>query len=311
MTRASATDNAVTEQDPAKTSWTVAELLDWTERFFRGHGVPTPRLDAELLLSSVLGGGRLRLYTEHVKPVEPEERGRFRTLVERRAAREPVAYLTGVKEFHSLRLTVSPAVLIPRPETEHLVDEGVEHLRKFEKREAPPHVLDLGTGSGNIAIALAFECPYAQVDAVDVSEEAIAIAVRNAEDHNVSTRVRFLHGDLFDALPVNPGRYDLIVANPPYIAASEFDTLMDDVRRFEPRLALVDEKSPDRDGLGFYRVIAASARRHLTTDGVVLVEVGETQAGAVAAMFSRSGFCDAQLIRDHAGVARVVRSVSA
>jgi release factor glutamine methyltransferase len=301
----------VTNQDRSKTSWTVSELLVWTEKFFRGRGVPAPRLDAELLLSSVLGGGRMGLYTEYEKPVEPAERAQFRSLVERRATREPVAYLTGVKEFYSLRFTVSPAVLIPRPETEHLVDEGVAYLRTLEERETPPRVLDLGAGSGNISVALASQCPRAQVDAIDVSDDAIAIASGNATDNDVGERVRFLRGDLFDALPTDAGRYDLIVSNPPYVAGGEFDTLMDDVRCFEPRLALVDEKSPSKDGLGFYRAIAESVREHLADDGIVLVEVGDAQAVAVAAMFSEAGLSETRLVRDYAGINRVVRATSA
>jgi release factor glutamine methyltransferase len=295
------------EEDTART-WTVAELLGWTESYFRKLGLPTPRLDAELLLASALGGGRLRLYTDYHKPVEPLERVRFRELVQRRARKEPVAYITGVKEFYSLRLTVSPAVLIPRPETEHLVEAAIDFLKPLAEREAPPRVLDLGTGSGNIAVSIAHEVPRARVDAVDVSSEALALARRNAVDHGVAERVRFWCGDLFAALPAAPEvpRYDVVVSNPPYVAASEIDGLMADVRSFEPRQALLDSKSASGNGLGFYRAIAADAPTHLDPLGSVLVEVGDGQAREVERIFSDHGLGRTRRIKDYAGIERVV-----
>ena len=311
----------VSDQRAAKQKWTVAELLDWTEGFFRSREIPTPRLDAELLLSSVLGGGRLKLYTDYSKPVDPKERARFRELVERRAKREPVAYLVGVREFYSLRFTISPAVLIPRPETEHLVDEALEFLRSLDNRSDSPRVLDLGTGSGNIAVAIASECDRARVTAVDVSTEALDLARRNASEHGVLDRLELLHGDLFDALGPDTAPFDLIVSNPPYIAANEMDTLMDDVRLFEPHQALLDIKSPARDGLGFYHAIAARLSSHLAAKGAVIVEVGEGQADAVAGILLNGLRSDlstteqvgpsTRTVHDYSGVNRIVQATSA
>ena len=299
----------VSDQRAAKQKWTVAELLDWTEGFFRSREIPTPRLDAELLLSSVLVGGRLKLYTDYSKPVDPKERARFRELVERRAKREPVAYLVGVREFYSLRFTVSPAVLIPRPETEHLIDESVEILNADP--ETPKRVLDLGTGSGCIAITIASQCPDASVVAVDIDERAIDIARRNAADNGVQDRVEFRQGDLFAALSPDDAPFDVVVSNPPYVSAREFSTLMDDVRSFEPRLALVDERSTTHDGYGFYDAIADGVGSYLTPQGVVLVEVGDGQADEVVRRFGARGFSKTRLVRDYGGINRFVIATSA
>ena len=197
---------------PAEPSYRkVAEILAWTRGYFEKLGLSTPRLDAELLLAAAMGLKRIDLYTGYERWVEAEERARFRELIQRRARREPVAYILGEKEFYSLPLKVTPAVLIPRPETEHVVDACLELLRTESVEEAP-RVLDLGTGSGNIAVALAVHEPRIRVDAVDISEEALEIARENADRHGVTERVRLLRGDLFG--PLGPGSpvYRIIIS---------------------------------------------------------------------------------------------------
>ena len=297
------------EEDSRSKRWTVAELLRWTEDYFKKLQIPTPRLDAEILLACALGNTRLELYTGYQKLVEPDERTRFRSFVERRARREPVAYITGRREFYSLSLEVTSAVLIPRPETEHLVEVSLAEISKVPVStavDAPVRLLDLCTGSGNVAIAVAVNCPQAQVDAVDVSAQALEVARRNAEAHGVSGRVSFFQGDLFAALQEGVGRYRAIVSNPPYISGSEYPKLMDDVRLHEPRQALLDSKSPGGDGLGFYRAIARDAGPRLEEGGLLAVEVGEGQAAQVGEIFSASGWRVERTVKDFGGIERVV-----
>ena len=297
------------EEGSSSKRWTVAELLKWTEEYFQRLRFETPRLDAEVLLAHALANTRLELYTGYHKLVEPEERGRFRGLVERRAHREPVAYITGSREFYSLSFEVTPAVLIPRPETEHLVEAALEEHSKACSNaapEAPRRILDLCTGSGNVAIALAVNAPTAFVDAVDSSAQALEVARRNAGAQGVSDRVAFFQGDLFFPLPEAGRQYRVIVSNPPYIAKSDFEKLMDDVRLHEPREALFDSKSPDGDGLGFYRAIAREASRRLEEDGLLALEVGVGQAAAVLEILSMSGWKLEKIIKDFGGIERIV-----
>ncbi len=335
--------------------WTVADLLAWTEAHFKRHSSPTPRLDAEVLLAHALGSTRLELYTGYRKVVEPQERERFRALVERRGSGEPVAYIVGAREFHSLRFEVSPAVLIPRPETEHLVDAGVEFLAKLgappadaagsspslagpeetpesspgagdlppAEAAAPPpdalpaagppppevRVLDLGTGSGNIAVAIAVEIPGARVTAVDVSPEALAVARRNAEAHGVAGRIDFLEGDLIAPLRSLDPRptFHAVLSNPPYIPPRDREGLMRDVRDFEPAVALLDRREgPEGDGLGFHRAIVREAAGFLVPGGILAVEVGDGQAPEVERLFRAAGLSRVRSITDQGGIPRVV-----
>jgi release factor glutamine methyltransferase len=289
-------------------TWTIAELLAWTEAHFRRLGLATPRLDAELLLAAALGLTRLQLYTGYRRPVEPAERSRFRALVERRSRREPVAYLLGEKEFFSLAFKVSPAVLIPRRESELVVEAALEALGALRSRpasEAAPRLLDLGTGSGNLAVTLAVHNPGLLADLVDLSPQALAVAGANASRHGVADRVRLLAGDLFAPVAGEERAYGVIVANPPYIAAREMAGLMDDVRLYEPEQALLDCKGGD--GLGFYREIASRAQEFLAPGGEVIVEMGAGQAAAVEAIFAGAGF-RVRLLEDLAGIERVAAS---
>lgn len=290
--------------------WTVAELLNWTERCFGDLGLSTPRLDAEVLLAQALECTRVQLYTSYHMVAQPAERVRFRALVERRARREPVAYITGKREFFSLSFEVSSAVLVPRPETEHLVDVVLGELGASEAAPEGPSptlgVLDLGTGSGNLAVTIAVNASAVRVDAVDASEEALLVARRNAEAHGVAGRVHFSQGDLFSALPAEGQRYRVIVSNPPYISRAAYDGLMDDVRLYEPAVALLDSKSSSADGLGFYRILASESPAFLESGGLLAVEVGAGAATAVGDIFCARGWSVEELIRDYGGVDRVV-----
>ncbi|MES0874500.1 peptide chain release factor N(5)-glutamine methyltransferase [Sinimarinibacterium thermocellulolyticum] len=246
----------------------------------------SPRLDAELLYAHVSGLGRAQQLARLHSAVEAGDLARFEALVARRARGEPVAYLTGSRGFWTLDLRVSPAVLVPRPETELLVEWGLELLAG---RHAP-RIADLGTGSGAIALALASERADARIVATDVSAAALAVARANAQALGFD-RVTFVEGHWFEALP--PGAFDLLVSNPPYIAHDD-PHLVD--LRFEPLQALTD----GADGLNALREIVGGAMRHVVDDGWLLVEHGHDQAAAVRALFAEAGFCDIATRSDYA-----------
>lgn len=277
--------------------WTVLELLRWTQGHFAARGIESARLDAECLLAHALGSDRLRLYLDFEKPVEAAERARFRELVRRRAdERVPVAQLTGRKEFWSLPFEVTPDVLVPRPETEELVAWLLDQL---PDREAELQVLDVGTGSGAIAVALASELPKARFTATDVSEAALAVARRNAERHGVAGRIRFLAGDAF--APVRGERFDAVLANPPYVAERDAAGLAPELRH-EPRGALF----AGPDGTGLLRRLARALPAHLEPAGLAALEVGAGQADDVAGWLAEAGLVGVETRRDLAGRPRIV-----
>ncbi len=274
-------------------TWTVLRVLRWTAGYFRERGLDSPRLDAELLLADTLGLDRVGLYLRYDQPLTDEELAAYRRRVARRAKHEPVAYILGKAEFWSLSLKVSPAVLIPRPDTEVLVEEAL--ARGGEQAR----VLDVGTGSGAIVLALAGECPDWRFSALDLSQEALQIARQNAERHDVGERISFVHGDLAH-LPEGP--FDLIVANPPYILRGELAGLMADVRDYEPMQAL----DGGEDGLDAYRALAAQAISRLAAGGCLLVEIGAGQQNDVRSLFEEAGLLDVATRTDYAGIERVV-----
>jgi release factor glutamine methyltransferase len=278
-------------------SWSVLELLRWTTSHFSARGIESARLDAECLLAHALGTDRLRLYLDFDKPVQAEERSRFREFVRRRAnERVPVAQITGTREFWSLPISVSPEVLVPRPETETLVEVA---LGCFPDSEAELRVLDVGTGSGAIALALARERPKARITATDVSAQALALAAANAERLGVADRIRFLGGSLF--APVAGERFDLVLSNPPYLAEAEASMLAPELAH-EPRAALF----AGPDGLAVLRPLAQGARAVLEPGGILVLEIAPGQADAVRSMCEAAGLRDARSVRDLAGRPRGV-----
>jgi release factor glutamine methyltransferase len=279
----------------ASETWTVRRLLEWTEDFLRKKGFESPRLEAQILLAHALGCKKIDLYVRHDEEPAEDRRTAFRETIKKRAEGMPVAYLVGHREFYSLEFAVSPAVLIPRPETETLVMEALRRLKPLES----PRVLDLGTGSGAIAVAIARQHKTARITAVDVSSAALAVAASNAQRHGVADRITFLEGDLF--VPVAGETFDLIVSNPPYIADAELASLDVGVREFEPRAALAGGP----DGLDFYRRIAADVPNYLAAGGAILVEIGATQEAAVRDLFAARLDPDTSF-KDSAGRPRVV-----
>ena len=285
----------------------VSEALRAAARRLRASGSRSPRLDAELLLATALGVERVTLLAESERVLTPIEERRFEGYVCRREAHEPIAYIRRRRAFRTLELEVTPDVLIPRPETETLVDVALEALAAAPAEHGEPLALDVGTGSGCIALALAAEDPFVRVTAVDVSAAAVELARHNAARLGLGGRLRVLRSDLFAALP--PGeRFDLIVSNPPYVPAAEYAQLEPNVRDYEPRLAL----HGGADGLDVYRRLAPEALGRLRAGGTLAVEVGAGQAAAVQALFAAAGGYGPPLVRaDLGGIARVVWAAKA
>jgi release factor glutamine methyltransferase len=273
---------------------TLGEVLRLSTAHLERHGSPTARLDAELLLGHALGLGRVELYTGFERPLSEAELSDCRELIARRAKREPVAYILGRWGFRGLDLDVDPRVLVPRPETELVVDRCLALLDGV----TAPDVLDLGTGSGAIALALASELPEARVSGCDVSEDALDVARGNGERLGIG--VEWIRSDLFSGL--DGRRFRLVVSNPPYVAEAELAGLDPEVRDWEPRGATVAGAT----GLEVIERIAAEARIALDPGGALVLEIGAGQAGAVAALLEGAGLADVGCQRDHAGIERIV-----
>jgi len=274
-------------------TWTLLKLLRWTTNYFTDKGIDNPRLDAELLLAHLIDLDRVGLYMNYDRPLTAAELDKIRPLVQQRGKREPLQYLLGSTEFWSLNFNVSPAVLIPRADTEILVEEAIK------RAGTKGHLLDVGTGSGAIAISLATELPEWQITGLDISTAALEVAAENITKNQIEKQVQLVHGDLAE-LPAE--QYDLIVSNPPYIAQQEWDNLMPEVRCFEPQLALLAKN----DGLECYQQLTRQAKAKLKTNGWLLVEIGYNQAAAVTALFATAGLKDVYMREDYAGQPRVV-----
>lgn len=278
--------------------WTVGRLLTWTTDWLASKGADSPRLDAEVLLAHVRACPRIALYTAFGTPVDDTQRARFRELVKRRGEGEPVAYLVGSREFFSLPFVVTPAVLVPRPETEGLVVRVLDLCRP----QAAPRIVDVGTGSGAIAVTLAKHLPQALITATDISTEAIAVARENATRHGLADRIRFVTSDLL-AGPGLEGPWDVIVSNPPYIRDDEFEGLPRDVRMHEPKAALVAGPT----GAEVIERLASEAVERLASGGWLVVEIGP-QAAAEAALAGQPGLIPEATIPDLAGLPRIVQA---
>ena len=282
--------------------WSVVDLLKWTEAYFQQHDIPNPRLDAEVLLGYLLEKSRLQLYLDFEMPVFAEHLNPFREMVKKRVQRTPVSYLTNRKEFMSLNFYVDERVLIPRPETELLVEQVLTAAPEERQR-----LLELGTGSGAIATALAVQHPKWEIFATDISEPALDVARQNAETHACDSQITFLGGDLFEpiaALPENAApRFDWIVSNPPYIKNTERATLSPDIRDYEPEIALF----AGDDGLAVICRLIAEAPKYLVPGGKLIFEIGDTQAANVRTLFdAESAYIGYECFKDYAKKERIV-----
>ena len=295
---------------------TIAQELARATAILTQAGVDTPQLDAEVLMSHVLKSNRAHVISHPGQRLRHEEVHRFREMIARRAKREPLAYITGEREFWGLTFLVTPAVLIPRPETETLVEVTLAQFRRWGAASAGPMagtelghyereelVADIGAGSGCVAVALAVELPDALIYATEASHEAAEVARRNAEKHGVELSVVVLEGDLLDPLPEEVrGRLDVVVSNPPYIPSAEIDLLQPEIANYEPRQAL--DGGPD--GMAYHRRILDAARDWLKPGGWVHLEVGIGQAESVAAYGRGQGYAAVRITNDLAGIPRVV-----
>jgi release factor glutamine methyltransferase len=278
----------------------VHDILNETARSFAAAGIPSPRLDAEVLLAFCLDCEKMDFIKNPAMPVNAKTLASFQKLVARRIAWEPVAYITGRKEFWSFVLEVDNSVLIPRPDTEILVEEALNICKERDWTEIK--ILDIGAGSGAIALALAREIPQAQLTATDISAAALATARKNARNLNLDHRIEFLQGDLLE--PVD-GIFDIIVSNPPYIAEEEYDQLPVGVKDYEPQEALLAGKG----GLDFHQKIIAEAPGHLKNNGWLLLEIGATQGAPIRSIFAASGqYSDIGVRNDYAGLPRVIKA---
>jgi release factor glutamine methyltransferase len=284
--------------------WTIGRLLTWTTDYLKRQQSASPRLDAELLLAEACGCQRIELYTRFGEPVSEEVRTWFREMVKRRAEGTPVAYLLGRREFYSLNFAVTPDVLIPRPETEFAVIAVLDRLKQRPADAVPPRIVDVGTGSGAIAVTVAKHAPSALVTAIDISPKALQVARSNAEAHGVTERLNFVQGDLLSALP-GDCRFDIVVSNPPYVSRAELDQLSPEVRNHEPHLALVSGES----GTEVIARLIPQAAEWLLPGGWLIMEISPMIEGQVRDLLVSDGRWESiQVKKDLSQLARIVEA---
>lgn len=277
---------------------TVLESINLSTQYLSKKGIESPRTNAELLLANIIGCKRLELYLSFDRPLGETELQMYREQIKRRGRFEPLQYITGKVEFFGLELEVNPAVLIPRPETELLV-ENILHQFSKEKELI---ILDIGCGSGNIAIALAANLPAAKITSTDVSAEALKVAEENSKKHNVSSRIKFVkHNILLNDLNNFP-MFDFVVSNPPYVSQESFSTLQREIKEFEPGIAITD----DSDGYTFFRIITEKARAKLKEDGKLFFEVAQGQSEDVQQIMAKNNFQNIGVIKDYQNIDRVI-----
>ncbi|TWU26458.1 Release factor glutamine methyltransferase [Novipirellula galeiformis] len=288
--------------DTKEEPWTVLRLLEWTTNFFKTRGSESPRLDAEVLLAHARNCARIELYTAFGEVPPEEQRVAFREMIRRRGEGTPVAQLVGYREFYSLRFRVDENVLIPRPETEHLVIEALDVAKAMKITDRPLRIADVGTGSGAIAVTLAKHLKPAEFTAIDQSEAALKIASWNAEQLEVADAVTFVHSDLFAAVG-EPATFDIICSNPPYISESEYEQLAPTVRDHEPREALV----AGIDGMDIIKRLLETAPQRLEIGGRLIIEISPMIAELCEELVEGTeSFGDLRFIKDLSGHKRII-----
>jgi len=282
----------------ARKKWNIMEILDYSEEYLKSKGIDSPRLEAEWLLSHALGNRRIDLYLQYDRVLSKTESINFKSLLKQRLDHKPLQYITGEAEFMGLSLNVNENVLIPRPETEQLVEKAIELLQNGNKNLIK--VLDVGTGSGNIAIAIAKYLPLATVTAIDVSESVIKLAKKNAERNGVGDRIKFLVFDLTsDGFPED--EYDMVISNPPYISMSEMSDVQDEVKNWEPEVALTDYS----DGVKLIEKVINLATKSIQKGGHILIEIGgNKQKERVRKLLLNAGFLNVKVETDYNSHAR-------
>ena len=277
---------------------TVLESINLSSNYLSQKGIESPRTNAELLLADILKCKRLDLYLSFDKPLENKEVEKYREYIKRRGNFEPLQYITGTVEFYGLELTVNSDVLIPRPETEILVETLLHHLQN----EREQTILDIGSGSGNISIALAMHIPSLKIYCTDISKGALKVSKENAEKHSVSDKIEFInHNILTDDLIRFP-ELDIIVSNPPYVSVDEFSSLQREIKNYEPRNAVTD----DADGFTFFKVISAKSFSKLNEGGKLFFEIAEGQSSGVVEIMKKNNFKNIEIIKDYQKIDRVI-----
>ncbi len=285
----------------SKKALSIENILNLSTSYLQKRHIENPRLTSEILLSHVLNQQRIYLYLNYKKLLSKDSIKKFWKLIKRRAKGEPVAYIVGKKEFWSLEFEVNPSVLIPRPETELLVERGIECVKDIKR----PWILDIGTGSGAIAIALAKELHDAVIWATDISKEAIEVAKRNAEKHKVLNKIKFLKGDLWEPLEKQNVKFHLIVTNPPYVSSEDYYNLPSEVKDWEPKIALWGGKK----GLSLIKRIITGVAQFLFSGGFLLIEISPPQAECVKQLITQTGsFKALKAIKDYSGNLRVIEA---
>jgi len=275
---------------------TILNSVNLSAAYLEKKGIEDPKRNAELLLCTILGCSRLYLYLNFDRPLAEDEITAYRELIKRRSLREPLQYITGKVEFYGLELIVNSSVLIPRPETEILVEIIIK-----ENKETGKKILDIGTGSGNIAIALAVNLPYTEITAIDKSNDALSVAEQNSVLNKCRERIQFLHQDIFSEFPAD-SVYDIIVSNPPYVSKMDFNDLQPELRIYEPRTALSDES----DGLSFYKRIIEMSGQILAEKGKIYFEIGQGQCLKVKELLLQYGYSDLKISKDYQNIERVI-----
>ena len=286
-------DRQISKQNKfrAMKNWTILEILKWTTGFFKEKQIINPRLNAEYIISHVLGCKRFDLYVRFEEIVSLENREKIKKMVIERAKSKPLQYVIGETEFYGHRFFVNESVLIPRPETEYLVEKIITEIDSYNT------ILDIGSGSGAIAITLKKELPYLSITAVDISASALKIATENAELNQVE--IEFIESDIFSKLNT---KFDIIVSNPPYIPQKEYEALDKEILEYEPKLALLAED----DGLYFYRRILSEAKLYLNVNGKIYFEIGYNQSDRIKKIAENNGFTEIETLKDLNGFDRIM-----
>ena len=277
---------------------TVLEAINSSTEYLEKKNIESPRINAEHLLSHVLNRKRLELYLSFDRPLNDLETKLYRELIRRRGTAEPLQYILGSVEFYGLEFKVTPDVLIPRPETEILVEKIIDSVDK----SLGIKILDVGTGSGNIAISLAKNLSNSLVTGIDISPGALKIAEENSKKNNTEENVKFKCGDILNNNSITGEKYDIIVSNPPYVSVKDYPELRPELTVYEPRIALTDEN----DGLDFYRVICGRSKEILNKNGKIFFEIGQGQAGSITGILEKNNFCAIKIFKDYSNIERVI-----
>ena len=280
---------------------TVLEALNSATEYLEKKGIKSARLNSELLLSHTLNCRRLDLYLGFERPLKINEIDSYREFIKRRGKFEPLQYIIGKVEFYGLEIEVNPSVLIPRPETELLVEIVIESLKNIDS----PNILDIGSGSGNISIALAKNILSSKIIGIDISPNAISTSIRNAKLHQVDDRIMFVNKNVFEEIEFSRIQFDAVVSNPPYVSINEYADLDPELRLYEPKIALTDGS----DGLSYYKKIAFSTGSFLKKGGIIFFEIGIHQAEPVKTILTENGFRNIEIKKDYSDINRIILGV--